>query len=271
VDIISILIITLITIPVVEFTEGVPRIILGVIVLLLFPGYTLVAALFPAKRNLRGIERAGLTLILSFALVSLTGLALNYTTWGIRLNPLVISITALILICSIVAVIRRMRLPEEDRFRLGFSFQVPRWTAWTPFDRVLSIALAVVVIGSLGTLAYVIERPKAQEDFTNFYMLGPNGMMENYPSSITLNEQADITLGIENHENKVSRYTVKVVFDGQEVQTIGPLTLADEQKWSNKISLKPSRAGDNQKVEFYLYKNEETAPYLNLRLWLDVK
>jgi uncharacterized membrane protein len=271
VDILFVLLVTLITIPVVEFTQGIPRIVLGVIVLLLFPGYALTATLFPAKKNLRGIERAGLTFVLSFAVVSLTGLILSYTPWGIRLQPTAISAVILLLLFSGIAFLRRKRLPEADRYALRINIQMPKWNTASRFDRVLSVALVVVVIGSLSTLAYVIERPKAQESFTNFYMLGQNGMMENYPSAISLNEQADVTLGIENHEHQVSSYTVKIIFDGQEVQTLGPLTLTDEEKWSNEVSLGPSRVGDNQKVEFMLYKDGGTAPYLNLRLWIDVK
>jgi len=269
-DILIVLLVTLITIPLVYFAEGIPRIIPGLIVLLVFPGYTLVSALFPGNKSLKGIERAGLTFFLSFAVVSLTGLILNYTPWGIRLDPIVISIAAFIVILSGIALVRRGGLPEEERFILPANLHFPGWSSVHPLDRVLSVALAVVVIGSLGTLAYVIERPKGDEPFTNFYMLGPDGMMENYPGAITAGEDAGISLGIENYENRVVSYTVKVVFDGQELQQIGPLTLADEEKWSSQINLKPSRSGENQKVEFFLYKDRETGPYLNLRLWLDV-
>ncbi len=256
---------------VVELTQGVPRIILGVIVLLLFPGYSLLAALFPAKKHLRAIERAGLTFILSFALVSLTGLILNYTPWGIRLDPIVISVAILIFVFSAIAILRRWRLPEEERYSLQLKFKLPQWSSVRLLDKALYIALAVVVIGSLSTLGYVIARPKTQESFTNFYILGPDGMMENYPSAISLSEQANITLGIENYENQAASYTIKVTLDGQDLQSIGPLTLEDKEKWSSPISLKPFRTGDNQKVEFFLYKNHATTPYLNLRLWLDVK
>ena len=269
-DIISIIIITLITVPIVEFTQGAQRIILGVILLLFFPGYTFTTALFPAKRNLRGIERAGLTFIMSLALVSLTGLALNYTPWGIRLNPIVVSVTVLIILLSIITLIRRRRLSEEERFALRINIRPSGWTRLKTFDRGLYIALAVVVLGALSTLGYVIARSKPQENFTNFYILGQEGMMENYPSTISLDEHADVTLGIENNENEASVYTVKIIFDSQEVQTIGPLTLADKEKWSSLVSLVPSRTGQNQKAEFFLYKNQETMPSLNLRLWLDV-
>jgi uncharacterized membrane protein len=270
VDILIVLLLTLITVPLVSFTEGTPRIILGIIVLLVCPGYILVSALFPGRTSLKYIERAGLTIILSIAVVSLTGLILNYTPWGIRINPIIISISAIIIILSVITLQRRSRLPEDERFILPAKLYLPSWSAFSLPNRVLSIVLIVVVIGSFGTLAYVIERPKGDEAFTNFYILGHDGMMENYPDVIGLGDEADITLGIENHENQGVSYTVKVVFDGQELQEIGPITLADEGNWTGQINLKPSRAGENQKVEFFLYKDEGAEPYLNLRLWLDV-
>src|SRR3972149_8659583 len=107
VDLIIIILLTVIVFPVVELTTGVPRIILGVIFLLIFPGYTLTTALFPKKESIKGVERVALTFVLSFALVSLTGLALNYTPWGIRLTPILISMAILIFITSGIAMFRR--------------------------------------------------------------------------------------------------------------------------------------------------------------------
>ena len=95
--------------------------------------------------------------------------------------------------------------------------------------------------------------------------------LEDYPASISLEENANVTLGIENYENQTTDYIVKVSFDGQDLQTIGPLSLVDQEKWTYPLSLRPSRTGENQKVELFLYKNQEATPYLNLRLWLDVK
>jgi uncharacterized membrane protein len=269
-DLIFILIVTIISIPVVEFTQGVPRIILGVIILLIFPGYSLMSALFPGKKNITGIERTGLTLVLSFAVVSLTGLALNYTPWGIKLQPITISICVIIFLFASIAYLRRQRLSETERFSFRFSFRLPNWRNEGQFDKVLYIVLAVVVIGSVSTLGYVIAKPKPQEAFTNFYMLGPTGKMENYPNSISINQSARITLGIENNENEAAGYTISVIFDGQTMQTLGPLKLADKEKWSSDITLTPTRIGDNQKVEFLLYKQGISEPYLTLRLWLDV-
>lgn len=62
--------------------SNVLRIIIGLPLVLFFPGYTLIAALFPRKGSLSGIERLALSFGLSIAVVPLIGLALNYMPWG---------------------------------------------------------------------------------------------------------------------------------------------------------------------------------------------
>jgi uncharacterized membrane protein len=61
------------------------RVVLGLPFVLFFPGYALICLLFPRKGDLDGVERIALSLGLSIAIVPLIGLALNYTSWGIRL------------------------------------------------------------------------------------------------------------------------------------------------------------------------------------------
>ena len=77
------------------------RVIFTVPVILFIPGYVLIAALFPEKKSIDGIERFALSVGLSIAVVPLIGLVLNYTPFGIRLNPIVISLVifTLIMIC----------------------------------------------------------------------------------------------------------------------------------------------------------------------------
>ncbi|NOQ34054.1 MAG: DUF1616 domain-containing protein, partial [Methanosarcinales archaeon] len=61
------------------------RVVLGLLLVLFLPGYSLIAALFPGKDDLDGIERIALSFGLSIAVVPLLGLGLNYTQYGIRL------------------------------------------------------------------------------------------------------------------------------------------------------------------------------------------
>jgi len=99
-------------------------IIVGLPFLLFFPGYTLIAALFPRRDALGSIERVALSFGLSIAVVPLIGLALNYTPWGITLYPVLISVTTFILTTSMVAWYQRRRLPEVERFTVSLNLSL---------------------------------------------------------------------------------------------------------------------------------------------------
>lgn len=250
-DLIAIIILTLITVPVVELTEGIPRIILGVIFLLVFPGYSLMAALFPTKEGMQGVERAALSLVLSFAIVALTGLVLNYTPWEIRLTPIVVSISVIIIAASLIALWRRKRLPEDEKFNslIIINISMPEWRSTSKLEGALTVGLVIAIIGAIATLAWVISEPKDNETFTDFYPLGPEGMMENYPQEVLLGEESSVILGMKNHENEPTSYTVSVTFDGEEVQEIGPVYLANEEEWRQEFVLSVGKVGEDQKVE----------------------
>jgi len=93
---------------------------LGIIFVLWLPGYTIIKALFPTQvpiktstETLDSIERIALSLGMSIAIVPLIGLLLNYTPWGIRLTPIVLSLFALTLISATAAIIRENQIKKS--------------------------------------------------------------------------------------------------------------------------------------------------------------
>jgi uncharacterized membrane protein len=128
----------------------------------------------------------------------------------------------------------------------------------------------MVFIGSLTTVGYITIHRKSQENFTDFYILGAGSKMNNYPSQVTLGNSTTVTLDVENYENQTSTYNIIVTLDGQTLKAIGPFDLLNKQKYTQEISLTPPQAGDNQEVEFLLFKNYVTEPYLELNLWINV-
>jgi len=97
------------------------RYVLGTIFVLWLPGYSFIKALFPTKPadkkpagNLDSIERMALSIGLSLALVPIVGLLLNYTPWGIRLTPILLSLLALTTIFATAAVIREYQTQIKE-------------------------------------------------------------------------------------------------------------------------------------------------------------
>ena len=62
---------------------------------------------YPKKEDLGPLERLALSIGLSLALVPLLGLVLNYTPWGIRLNPIFTGLSLLTLALAAMAVVRK--------------------------------------------------------------------------------------------------------------------------------------------------------------------
>lgn len=85
------------------------RIGLGFLTSLYLPGYTFIEALYPQKTELEGLERFALGVGLSLALTPLVGFVLNYTPWGIRLDPITVSITILTLLFGLLGVFRKFK------------------------------------------------------------------------------------------------------------------------------------------------------------------
>ncbi len=111
--------ITLASLAVVMLVKGGPlmpiRYLLGAVSVLFMPGYSIVEALYPRGDELAPLERLALSIGLSLAVVPLVGLILNYTPWGIRLIPIVVSNTALTIALLTVAALRKARYASTPR------------------------------------------------------------------------------------------------------------------------------------------------------------
>jgi len=249
---------------------GTLRVILGLPFVLFFPGYTLIAALFPGRDDLDGIERVALSFGLSIAVVPLLGLILNYTPWGIRLYPILITLLVFTTAMSVVSIYRRNKLNEAERFTISWPLPIPKWKGLSGLDKVLSVALVGAILFALGSLYYVATTPKVGEKFTEFYVLGPGGKAEGYPRELRIKEGKEVILGVVNHEYRRVAYSIEVRMDGYTKQTIGPVELNHEEKYEGNFILSAVETHKNMKVEFLLTKDGESEPYRTLHLWVDV-
>jgi len=243
---------------------------------LFVPGYSLIAALFPAKADLDGIERVALSFGLSIAVVPLIGLGLNYTPWGIRLVPVVVSLAIFTLAMCLAASLRRMQLQAEDRFsvpaRAALDSAKKELLAGSGsrLDKALSVLLVISILLSISALVYVIVTPKQGEKFTEFYILGPKGKAYDYPTAVLAGNESTVIVGVVNHEYATVNYTMEASIHNSTLIEMN-ITLANNQTWEEPVSYVLSRPGDSQKLQFLLYKEYNfTAPYRDLHLWVNV-
>jgi uncharacterized membrane protein len=256
------------------------RTCLGILLVLFLPGYALAGAIFPAKKDLEGIERAAISLGLSIAAVPILGFSLNYSTWGIRETPVLAELSIFIILMCVIAYYRRKLLPEVEAF--GVPFKVCLVSMKTKIlekpesktDKIIAFTLVLSILASVGSLSYIIGNPKEGEHFTEFYILGKNVTTEDYPTEFVKGEKGTVVVGIVNHEYRPVDYTMEVRLENRSLpipESKKYVSLGNNMSWEEPITFTPSFEGKNMKLEFLLFnETEKTVPYRNLHLWINV-
>jgi uncharacterized membrane protein len=276
------------------------RIVLALPVLLFIPGYCLIAILFPKNDDLGLVERLMLSVGFSIAIVPLIGFGLNFTPWGIRLEPIVISLILLTWVMVLIAHYQRAVLLPEERFRVSFSAIGGRIRQeFLPqgekgVDRFLSITLTLIIIVVILATVYVIVVPKeGAERFSEFYILGKNQTAADYPDILVPAENYPMYIGVGNHEYRTMTYTIETwalrtefnnVTNSSTIVEIDPndrlsLTLAHNETKILPFNLFVSKPGYNR-IEFLLFNQSIPGPevtgndrikasYRNLHLWVN--
>jgi uncharacterized membrane protein len=269
-------------------------------VVLFIPGYSLIAALFPKNDDISLIERIALSFGLSIAVVPLIGLGLNFTPFGIRLGPILVSLTLFTVVMVLVADYRRSRLPPKKRFSVPFSGIAGELregffpAGSSRVDRILSVILIISVIIAIATSIYVIAVPKESEHFTEFYILGERGRAADYPDQVVTGTLYPMFIGVGNHEYRHVAYTIEswatfteydIATNSTSILAMDPLDRRSILVSHNETQVIPwnlslDTTGYNR-VEFLLFNESVPGPevsgrdridaaYRNLHLWINV-
>jgi uncharacterized membrane protein len=269
--------------------------------ILFLPGYCFIAALFPKDSDIELAERIALSIGLSIAIVPLIGLGLNFTPAGVRLDPILISLTIFTLVMILVAHYRRALLPFEKRFRFPFSViaSTLRNAIFTKedsrVDRLLRLVITFAILGAVLATVYMIAVPKEGERFTEFFILGENKLAADYPDQINAGQNYPMFIGVGNHEYRNMNYTIETWIMRMEFDTITNtstifvmdpgerlvLPLAHNETMIIPYNLSVKKTGYDR-VEFLLFN--ETVPgidvtgsdrinasYRDLNLWITVR
>jgi len=249
-----------------HLSETSVKTLLSIPLMFFLSGYSLIAVLFPGKDDLDGIERLSLSIGLSIAVVPL-------------LSPPLLVLSIFTILLSTGAYARRSMIPEKKRrfnVDFGFFFKSVKNSFKVnskKVDRILTVVLIISIILSISLTVYVVVVPKEGEKFTEFYILGMEGRAENYPTQLTVGEEGELIIGIVNHEYTNVTYQLEAKLDGTVIndneQSIG---LMNNESYERPFLFKAEKKGEDQKLEFLLYKDgkNESQPYLSLHLWIDV-
>jgi Predicted membrane protein len=236
--------------------------------------------LFPEKSGLEGMERIALSVAMSVSVVSLIGLALSYTPWGIKEMPLITSVSILTLIMLATAYVRRNYLPADRKFEVPFRALAltllsgimgePESKTEKNLRIILAFSFLILIVAGV----YVILVPQDKEPYTEFYVLGANGTANNYKTDYIQGESGTYFIGITNNEHRTMDYTMEVRLKNQSLplpENLQHIRLANNKTLVEPLEITPSIEGENMKLEFLLFnETEKNIPYKDLRLWVNV-
>ena len=293
------------------------RVIVGLPFVLFLPGYAFIAALFPEQgptdapqsesesdagvlsreEGIDGIERVALSFGTSIAIVPLIGLVLNFTPWGIRLLPVLVSVSGFTLVATVIAAVRRWELPPDERFAVPYLdwYATGRSELLEPksrTDAALNVLLVLSILLAIGSIGYTVGVPKQGEAFTEFYLLTENEtgalVADGYPTEFEQGEAKPLVVGIGNQEHKQVEYSVVVTLQRVEVAN-NSTTVLEERKldqfarnlahnetWMTERTVAPTMIGKRLRLQFLLYRDTvpdsptEANSYRELHLWINV-
>jgi len=244
--------------------ESVPlRSFLAVPLLLVFPGYSLQAVLFPGQDGDRAIsvfglsgygdplgnptghtgthlslvERLWLSVGTSVFVVPLVGIGLGAGGVALTAGTVVVSLSVLVVVAMVVAWILRSRLPQQHRFVLP----VDRWfgtlSGTVTGDEASGLDASTVLVGiaallAVSALVVGLLVPANAEAYTGLQLLttGENGTLvaDGYPESIPANGSAALTVAVQNREREPVDYSVVVQL--QRVESGEDLTVTERRE-----------------------------------------
>jgi len=198
---------------------GLPPVVRGAIVLpllLVVPGYAVVAALFPGAHGTSPtsvvepplVERLGLAVGLSIAIVPAVGIGVD-AVWSLTLVPVLDGVAAVTIAASVVALVRRTRLPIRERFRATAAIQAALRGAHdrpkTQLFLLTAVLLSVVAIGASGVVATTGDG----QGVTEFYLTteGPDGQQV-LATNETVGNESVHRLVVRSPDAPQTRYTV---------------------------------------------------------------
>lgn len=254
------------------------RLLLGLIYVVYVPGYLLQAALFACVDDLDIVERFGLSLGLSLALVPLLALLLDRLPWRLHPWPVVIGQGIMVLLLVATAAWQRTIQPAGQAYAPDMrTHSRLLWSELAVSERRLFLLSFAALAFACLAAAWIFLVPSQDEFMTEFYMLGSGRMAEDFPREAQVGPPVQITLGITNlerddHAYRLEIWAVDPWSEGrrQLVSQTDPFLVERGTRREALLAWQMPWSGDDQQVEFLLFIDKEPQPYRSLRLWLDV-
>jgi uncharacterized membrane protein len=243
----------------------VARVPFGVLAVLLAPGYALIAAMFPTDEQVDFIERLGLALATSFALVAIEALVLDKLPGGLSFGSIRLGVVTVTVVFAIAAVFRRIRSREAPIWRRGSGpNRGPR--------RAVRFTQTIVVVNLLvAAFAFILALGGRDVTPTEFYVLGASEQLGRYPREVAAGQPLQLRAGVNQSTAQAGRYQITVKSGERVLASAGPISLGAGGQWQEELTIQPPDRGDEREVTLYLEPAGGGEPLRTLRLWVNVR
>ena len=89
------------------------RYVFSFVFVMILPGYCLVTILFTKENKLDWVEKAVLSVALSFGVTGIMGLFLGLSPIGLTFTPITVSLSTLTLVLAVIAFVRKSRETQK--------------------------------------------------------------------------------------------------------------------------------------------------------------
>ncbi len=251
----------------------------GLLLVLVIPGYLATVALLPRALDASWPARIGLSLGLDIALVAFLGMLLNFMPTGVTFPAEVLALLFACVLLGILAYLRRMAVSPLERLEISLDLTPAPWKDYSPFEKGLTVALVVVLVVAVPLLGLSLTQPRPTEPYTELYLLGPTGNFTGYPSVLNVSQPGTLQIVVANHEGGAANYTLQLALQGVQVvvnattgvnetlvlnQTAGPMytfSIPDGMAWTEPYTFSIPVAG-TWRLVFDLFKSSDLlTPY----------
>lgn len=242
---VSVLAVAMLGLALLGWDAGPLRLVLGLLLVLVLPGYALTAALFP-DATLPRTDRLLYTVGLSLVVTILGGFVLNWTPWGLRTQSWAVLLSYITLGGCVAAVVRRpVAIAVTERSSLRIS----------PGQIGLFALAALTLVGSVA-----IARSEAAQhpapDVVQLWILPGD-------------QPQTARLGVITKGPTAGSYRLVVQRGGYTIREWPALTIKDDDRWEATLELSARQPGSGP-IEARLYRADDpNTVYRNVTLWLD--
>jgi len=207
------------------------RVILGLPLVFVAPGYAITAAVFPEK-TLEPVERILLTLGLSLSVVILGGLVLDWTPWGLQVRSWAMLLCAVVVGASGIAVVRRRQRDGATTIPvIGLSMA-----------QVALVGLAAVLFAVAIAVARTPAPPQGIQGYSLLWIVPVDGT-----------DDRTVRVGFSSSELASTTYRLRLEVDGHVLHEWSSIALRPGETWEQNIDLPPADHA-KQPVEALLYR-----------------